>query len=239
MKTKGNDDDRNWKEKLSDYFVNDGPKLILIVLWIGANLAVIFDTYNYYTVQSPSLYDFMGNGLTVARCAAASIKLNSALILVSVLRNFLSWLRGTFLGSYLPFDKNIIFHRYMAWTIAIMAFAHIMAHYINFYTLANATPQQLQLLNLNTNPTVQSLAYTSLAGVTGIFTTIIMVLMYTSAIKYIRSPMFNVFWYTHHLFILFFFCYCLFMVLQNSFYNLLPTGNGSLDHSFYTHLKEL
>jgi len=34
------------------------------------------------------------------------------------------------------------------------------------------------------------------------------VLMYSSAIKYIRGPMFNVFWFTHHLFILFFGILC-------------------------------
>jgi len=33
---------------------------------------------------------------------------------------------------------------------------------------------------------------------------LIMVLMYSSAIRYIRSPMFNVFWFTQHLFILYF-----------------------------------
>jgi len=32
--------------------------------------------------------------------------------------------------------------------------------------------------------------------------------MYSSAIRYVRSPMFNVFWFTHHLFILFFGILC-------------------------------
>lgn len=71
-------------------------------------------------------------------------------------------------------------------------------------------------------PTASQLAFLTLPGSTGIinsfnyqveiyfsFTvghiaTIIMVFMYTSAIYYIRSPMFNVFWFTHHLFILYY-----------------------------------
>jgi len=35
-----------------------------------------------------------------------------------------------------------------------------------------------------------------------------MILMYTSAIKYIRGPFFNIFWFSHHLFILFFGLLC-------------------------------
>jgi ABC-type uncharacterized transport system substrate-binding protein len=34
-------DNRTTRERISDYFVNDGPKLIVIILWVIAN-AVVF-----------------------------------------------------------------------------------------------------------------------------------------------------------------------------------------------------
>jgi len=124
------------------------------------------------------------------------------------LRNFLSWLRATFIGSYLPIDKNIIFHRYIAWTIAFYAAAHIIAHYFNYLKMSKLQDAQWALISGIPQPpaarTTWKLAFTKLPGLTGYAATILQILMYSSAIKYIRSPMFNVFWFTHHLFIPFY-----------------------------------
>ncbi len=110
----------------------------------------------------------------------------------------------------------------MAWTIALMGVVHwyvfgimnvnlsSLAHYTNFYHLSTAPVAELtEVLGLTAQPTVQALAYGTFPGVTGIFVTLVMVLMYSSAIRYIRSPMFNLFWYTHHLFILYFGLLCI------------------------------
>lgn len=81
-----------------------------------------------------------------------------------------------------------------------------MSHFFNFNNIATH-PDEGELreaLKIAARPTVNQLAFTSLPGSTGHIISIIMVLMYTSAIYYIRSPMFNVFWFTHHLFILFY-----------------------------------
>lgn len=197
-------EERTWKEKVSDYFVNDGPKLVFIIIWICGNIAVMAERWYHYAIVRKPLFDVLGHSLTAARCSAAAIKLNSALLLCTVLRNLLSWIRGTFLGTYLPIDKNIIFHRYIAWCTAAYSLVHVVAHYFNFNKFATATPAQLTVLGLKANPTQASLAFNALPGWSGHIITIVMVLMYSSAIKYIRSPMFNVFWYTHHLFILYF-----------------------------------
>jgi len=65
-------------------------------------------------------------------------------------------------------------------------------------TLPVAT--QINVLGYASQQTVYTLSFTSIAGVTGYITTFFQILMYSSAIKFVRSPMFNVFWYTHHLF---------------------------------------
>lgn len=38
-------DDRTWKEKVSDYFVNDGIKTVFIIIWVLANIAVFTERY--------------------------------------------------------------------------------------------------------------------------------------------------------------------------------------------------
>eukprot|EP01114_Cavostelium_apophysatum_P013973 TRINITY_DN3498_c0_g2_i1.p1 TRINITY_DN3498_c0_g2~~TRINITY_DN3498_c0_g2_i1.p1 ORF type:complete len:525 (+),score=130.81 TRINITY_DN3498_c0_g2_i1:127-1701(+) len=208
MKPQAARDERTTTEKISDYFVNDGVKLVFIVLWFIGNVACFSERYYQYTKVRTDVFDILGHGLPMARGAAAAIKLNTALLLCTVLRNFLSFLRGTFLGSVLPVDKNIVFHRYIAWTTLFWTAVHIMAHMFNYNKFATADPTELDEVLGMAVPTQAALAYTTLAGTTGHLVTLIMVLMYSSAIKYIRSPMFNVFWFTHHLFILFFILLC-------------------------------
>lgn len=204
-------DDRTFAEKASDYFVNDGPKLVFIILWFIANVAVFFERYYYY--QNPNtealeiVVNQLGHGVAMARGAAAALKLNCALILMTVLRNFLSWLRGTCLGDYFPIDKNIIFHRYIAWTIAFFSGVHICAHFFNFRNIvrgARDNDEFRETLNQSEDVTERDLAFSTLPGSTGHIVTLCMIFMYSSAVKYIRGPMFNVFWFTHHLFIIFY-----------------------------------
>lgn len=47
-------------------------------------------------------------------------------------------------------------------------------------------------------------AFTYLAGITGVVITLALILIITSSTKTIRRSYFEVFWYTHHLFVIFF-----------------------------------
>ena len=38
-------DERTWKNKLADYWVNDGTKLIAVLLFIMANIAVFLERF--------------------------------------------------------------------------------------------------------------------------------------------------------------------------------------------------
>lgn len=203
-------DERTFGEKVSEYFVNDGPKLVFVVLWVLANIACFGERVYEYVWVKTEVYALFGEGVWIARGAAAGIKLNAALILMTVLRNFLSFVRGTFLGSYLPIDKNIIFHRYIAWTIAFWSAIHMTAHYFNYLRLSQTTDlaRLKALLNANANPDPMTLAWSTLPGATGHILITIMVLIYSASVKRVRGPYFNIFWFSHHLFILFFIINC-------------------------------
>ena len=200
-----------WRTKANNYCVNDGTKTAVIGLWALATIFVFAERVYYYIEIRDDVFGVLSHGVTIARGAAAAIKLNAALLLLTVLRNVITWLRGTFLGTYFPFDKNIVFHRYLAWTILVLAAAHIVAHYFNFNTLSNLeTIEDLTVFGFQDSgpPKSAALAFSTLPGATGSIVVIIMALMYSSAVKYVRGPQFNVFWYTHHLFILFYLILC-------------------------------
>jgi hypothetical protein len=106
---------------------------------------------DFFLGSNQRYYNVIGIGVPLARGAAGPIRLNCAFILITVLRNFLSWycvsifrailkcwrslewrilrVRGTWVGTYLPIDKNIVFHKGIAWTIAAFATVHT---YITF-----------------------------------------------------------------------------------------------------------
>jgi len=128
--------DYTWKEKASEYFTNNGPKAVFISIWLGGNIA--FFAWRYYTYQHSKYYKYMTYGITFAKASAACLSFNSALMLVTMLRNFLSAIRSSFLGSLIPVDKNIVFHRYMGWAIAFFAAIHIVAHFFNYHALGTS-----------------------------------------------------------------------------------------------------
>lgn len=202
-------------EKCKNYCVNDGPKLVVIIIWVLGNIAAFAE--RFYAYQNPDegsvrvhFKVVLGTTLPLARASAAVIKLNCALILFFVLRNFLSWLRGTFIGSYFPVDKNIIFHKFIGFTILIFASIHICAHFINFYRFSTHDTNDPSYIALGLvppgaeNPTIGYFSFRTIAGGTGHAVVFCMLLMYTTALQRVRGPLFEIFWYSHHLFIPFY-----------------------------------
>ena len=123
-------------------------------------------------------------------------------ILLPVCRNFISILRRTPLNQIIPFDKNITFHKATAWSIVVGSVVHIVAHMFNFAKLAMADTDAktggqrfvaFLVANFATGP-----------GATGWIMTVALGVMVWYAMEKRRRARFEVFWYTHHLFIVFF-----------------------------------
>lgn len=201
-------------DKFSNYLVNDGGKTVLIAVWIFGCAAAFAERCRFYMVvmngdPDNSIFGVLGHGITGARAAASVVKLNCTLLLITVLRNILSWIRASAVGIYLPVDKNIVFHRYCAWAMAFFSSMHTFAHMFNFNTIARANITDAMTLGFDEAVDERLLLFTTLPGLTGLIVIEIIILIFSSAMIYVRGPMFNVFWYTHHLFIVFFMLLCI------------------------------
>ncbi|KAI9206972.1 ferric reductase NAD binding domain-containing protein [Polychytrium aggregatum] len=183
--------------KIENWLVNTGPTQIWLVAWVLAQIAYFAVSY-YQLWTSPTVATFrsiLGHGLPIARGAANIINFNCALILLTVCRNAITRLRATFLGKIVPFDHNIDSHIYIAWSIVLWSYVHCVGHYFNYLNVNKvlqqyATPEALTLL--------------SGPGLTGQIITVALFLMVTSAMETIRRKAFELFWFTHHLFVVFF-----------------------------------
>jgi predicted ferric reductase len=113
-----------------------------------------------------------------------------------VCRTLISLARQTPLNGVIQLDKNITFHKLVAWSIVFFSWVHTIAHWNNYAQLA--AKQKLGfvgflLANLVTGP-----------GWSGyIMLTALMAMVFTSVEKPRRAN-YERFWYTHHMFIVFF-----------------------------------
>ncbi|XP_007430179.1 NADPH oxidase 1 [Python bivittatus] len=212
---------------MGNWAVNHWFSALVIAAWLALNIFLfvkyflIFDKGEqyYYTRQ------ILGSALAWARASAKCLNFNSMLILLPICRNLLSFVRGTCrccrCTMRQQLDHNLAFHKLVAYMIALQTAIHVIAHCYNFewyndaeQMTGDSLPSILSHLhqkdNLWLNPIHSNttmpliVAFTSIPGVTGVIITLALILMITSSMEQIRRSYFEVFWYTHHLFVIYF-----------------------------------
>lgn len=196
-----------WKE----WWVNEGPMYTFVLIWMGVNVFLFIFTFNIYKGdQWTFLRIIVQDGLPVARGAAGALAFNCAIILLPVCRNLVNASRGAFECSRSVrrlFDKNILFHKWCAYTICFFTAIHIGAHVFNVTRLCESkNALASRMCKNNDSPT--TVLFTYLPGYTGVLITTSLILMVTTAVDQIRRSFFELFWYTHHLFIVFYLALC-------------------------------
>uniref|UniRef100_A0A8C7EZ14 NADPH oxidase 2 n=2 Tax=Oncorhynchus TaxID=8016 RepID=A0A8C7EZ14_ONCKI len=218
---------------MGNFAANEGLSVFVILVWLGINAYLFVQFYmNFLTERWFYTRVLLGDALSWARAPAACLNFNCMLILLPVCRNLLSFLRGSIQccsrTAARQLDRNITFHKLVAYMIAFHTAVHIIAHLFNFewfmgaqlYRNSSSLPFVLsqigtgdnasylnpirtdQTIVPNTNPTI--VMFTTIAGLTGVVITLALILIITSSMEVIRRSYFEVFWYTHHLFIIFF-----------------------------------
>jgi predicted ferric reductase len=161
----------------------------------------------------------------LARAGGWLLNLNCAIILIPPMRTLLNLAISFKLNYIAPLDKNLIFHRTIAWMIFFSTILHVFGHYMNYSCCPYLyDPDPTKQLPTNLNYTSWMAAWGNKYGFTGHFLCVIMMFMYATGNKqYRRSANFTVFWYVHHLFLLF---YAALLIHGKSFWLfLLPAGS--------------
>ncbi|KAK7107772.1 cytochrome b-245 heavy chain-like [Littorina saxatilis] len=209
-----------------DFTVNEGPKWVVVGAWLIINIGLFVGIFYQYKNNDEYFYlrELVGDALCWARASAACLNFNCMLVLLPVCRNLLSYIRGACSCCHQhvrrTMDKNITYHKYIAYMICLQTVIHIGAHYFDFEHLQNAhsTGDVREILSsLPTSPNgtwvnpIRSSGsdptrelFKTVAGVSGVIITICLILIISSSTEIIRRSYFELFWYTHHLFIVFF-----------------------------------
>ncbi|KAG5641082.1 hypothetical protein DXG03_006054 [Asterophora parasitica] len=196
-----------WHQKFDIWMINDGGRQLFFGVWIFLHLLVAVFGFIHYSLKDNlrTARQLFGTTFAIARTAALVLHIDVIFILLPVCRNFISMLRRTPLNDFIPFDKNITFHKATAWSIVAGTVVHILAHMVNFAKLA--------MLDPNAKTTGQRIAaffaanFLTGPGATGWIMTAALGVMVFFAIEKRRRAHFEWFWYSHHLFIVFFICW--------------------------------
>uniref|UniRef100_A0A8C2U082 NADPH oxidase 1 n=1 Tax=Coturnix japonica TaxID=93934 RepID=A0A8C2U082_COTJA len=213
---------------MGNWLVNHWFSAAVLAAWLGINIFLFTYYFLFFDQDEKYFYTraILGSALAWARASAKCLNFNSMLILLPVCRNLLSFVRGSCsccrrtLRKQL--DHNLTFHKLVAYTLALLTAVHTIAHLFNlerynYSQQANdgtlhavLSKMHLQDSNKWLNPihsnqtTVEYVAFTTIPGLTGVIITLALILMVTSSTEFIRRNYFEVFWYTHHLFIIYF-----------------------------------
>ena len=156
------------------------------------------------------LRKIMGHGLTISRGAGSSMMFVYAILLLTMARNFITYLRETIFNYYIPFDSYITFHKIVALNGLIFTIMHAIGHGFNFYHISTQPADDLTCLfrevfhRSHTLPKFSYWVFLTMTGFTSILLTLVTVIIFVFATQYARRYTFQAFWYTHHLYVLFY-----------------------------------
>ncbi|CBX98241.1 hypothetical protein IAQ61_010338 [Plenodomus lingam] len=186
------------KEKFDVWMVNEGYRRFFVFTFVILHIMVFtFGMMNYgFKDNSMNARALFGATFPIARSAALVLHVDVAFILFPVCRNLISMARRTPLNDIIPFDKNITFHKLVAWSIVFFSWVHTIAHWNNlarFSAANNLGFMGFILANLATGP-----------GWSGYVMLLALMAIALTAAEKARRANFERFWYTHHFFIIFF-----------------------------------
>ena len=125
----------------------------------------------------------------VSRATTTPIELDGAIILLPVLRRLLTWVRRTWLGHVVPVDEAVTFHRIVGHTLFALCAAHGVAILIGY--------------ERSTKPFIAQLS--SERALTGTVLLLVFTVMWVGAWQVVRrSKHFELFYFTHLLYIAWF-----------------------------------
>jgi hypothetical protein len=171
--------------RLTHFFLGTLPFLasryLLGLLYVGANAFLFWRAMSSYAAAGAPLQ------IQIARGAGACLNLNGALILLPVMRFWLTRLRRSTFGGLLPLDRHIDLHKLLGHVLLGFSLLHTGAHLVNYLSLGRPLTETL---------------LASAAGLTGVALLAVFLVMWSLATAPVRrGRRFELFFFSHLLYL--------------------------------------
>jgi len=185
-------------DNLNRWKVNDAPGQVMGGIFILLHCMLFGLTFiNYYfTEELVTARATFGITYVLSRSAAQVLHMDIALILFPVCRTLFSVLRQSPLHGIIPFDKGITFHKFMATSIVIFTWVHVIGHWNNFARLA--AKERLGVTGF------LEMNFLSGPGWSGYIMLIVLMTVCLTSLEKPRRQNYTRFLAVHHLYVVFF-----------------------------------
>ena len=171
--------------------------LLLATFALLHGMIFSYGFWNSYTKGHLTLAgSTFGISLPMANAAALVLYFDLAILIFPVCQTLTSILKRTPLSASIHYDTSILLHKMVGWCLVFFAFVHTIGHWINFALLAVENDVGFKgflALNFGTIP-----------GWSGYVMFLILGLIAVTSLRRFRIANFERFYYTHHLFVIFF-----------------------------------
>jgi dual oxidase len=194
------------------YVENNKLQIFYFCLFYLVVAGIFIERAYFYSIEREysGLRQIAGFGITVTRGAASAMMFTFSILLLTMARNFITYLRETIFNNYVPFDSYITAHKIIALTALFFTAIHAIGHGVNFYHISTQVPDDLTCLfrevyhQSNELPTFSYWIFLTITGFAGILVTLVTVIIYVFATQYARRYTYRAFWVTHHWYTLFY-----------------------------------
>jgi dual oxidase len=202
------------------YMENYKLHIFYLSIFFLVTIGIFVERAYYYSVEREhvGLRRIAGYGVTITRGAASCMMFTYAVLLLTMARNFITFLRETPFNNYVPFDAYLSFHKVIALTGLFFTVMHCLGHGINFYHIATQTANDLTCIfrevfhRSHQLPKFSYWLFLTMTGFSSFILTLVTIVIFVFAISYARRYWFQAFWFTHHWYYVFYFL----MILHGS-----------------------
>jgi predicted ferric reductase/Ca2+-binding EF-hand superfamily protein len=178
--------DERGKKEGSRFLENRGLQVLFVVLFVVANVGVFVDA-----LLRGRASETADPAMRIGRALGACIDLDGALILLPVMRRFLTWVRSTPLGRVVPVDDAITLHKMAGHAMFALGIAHVAA-FVFAYVNGHTHDEPLSM-------------FATVRGATGGALLVVFAVMWIFSLSFIRrSSRFELFYFTHLLYVVWF-----------------------------------
>ncbi len=194
------------------YIENQRLQIFYFILFMLVCAGIFIERGYYYSVETEhaGIRRVTGFGLTVSRGSASAMMFAYSVLLLTMSRNLITFLRETTFNYYIPFDSYIDAHKIVALTALFFTFIHVIGHALNFYHISTQPPSDLKCIfrevyyRSHDLPKFSYWLFLTMTGFAGFFATLITVIIFVFATQYARRHTYRAFWVTHHWYIIFY-----------------------------------
>ena len=202
------------------YVENNRLNIFYLNLFFLITAGIFIERAYYYSTEQEhgGLRRIAGYGVTITRGAASGMMWTYSVLLITMSRNFITYLRETSFNYYVPFDSYITFHKIVAFTGLLFTIMHCIGHGLNFYHISTETASDLSCIfrevyyRTHYLPSFLYWLFLTMTGFAGFILTLITIVIFVFATQYARRYAFQAFWFTHHWYVIFY----IFMFLHGS-----------------------